>query len=305
MTLKGKACFFFAIAFTATCLCAAASWFYVSYMDISTPPPPVVHDPKSEKPRLFFGVISRYPPMEIFRGYQPFMDYLTRKTPYRFELRLSRTYDETVRQIVQGEVDFASVGKYVYIRVKEKHDIQCIARPYYASGNPFFYYTIVVDADSPIKTIQDLKGKSFAFPPRESFSFWETKYLLLKNGISIDDLAYSQNLVHHNTVVEKVIKGEFDAGVVKDIVARKYIDKGIRIIDKVQATGVPIVAAPHVDPETVRTVRDVLLAMKSEIDRSGLQTAGWDEEVAYGFARTEDSDYDACRQLLRHLREAR
>jgi len=271
-------------------------------LNIRTPLPEVSISVKQEKPTIHFGVISRYSPRQIYQGYQPFMDYLTEHTPYRFELRLSHDYEETVDQLLKGKVDFASLGNYVYVRTSEDHDIRCIAKPVYANGETHFNEVIIVHETSSIHSIDDLKNRSFAFASSSSFSFWMTQFIFFENGMNLDVLSRWENHGHHETVVEKVLKGDFDAGTVKGLVAMKHMDRGLRIIyESVPIPGVPLVAGPHASAKMVAEMREALVKLTSEIAAGDLVTSGWDEEVARGFAPAEDEDYDITRNVLNAL----
>ena len=62
------------------------------------------------KPLVHFGVGLRYHPITMYERYQPMMDYLSRNTPYQFELTISRDYRETIRFLDQGKTQVASIG---------------------------------------------------------------------------------------------------------------------------------------------------------------------------------------------------
>ena len=47
---------------------------------------------KTAKEVVYFSAITLYHPIVMYQRYQPFMDYLTKNTQYRFELKLSQDY---------------------------------------------------------------------------------------------------------------------------------------------------------------------------------------------------------------------
>jgi len=277
---------------------------YMLAMDIETPRPVLKHDNLEGREIVYFGVISRYSPRSIIEGYQPLMDYLTSKTPYHFKLRLSRNYLETVSQLTEGEIDFASLGNYTYIKTRLKFDIKCIAVPINSRGNLDNYDDIIVLENSPAQTLKDLRGKSFAFASKQSFSSWMGIYMLHQAGVELSDLSRYENLSYHDLVAEKVLRGDFDAGMVKSVVAEQYREQGIRVLAKSPAIpSVPLVAAAHVKPEKLRLVQTALLDLKSLIDTDQISTLGWDSEVAHGFWAGYDSLFNFPRKILTHLDE--
>jgi ABC-type phosphate/phosphonate transport system substrate-binding protein len=74
---------------------------------------------KTEKPVVHFGIIPRYNPMIMYHSYQPMMDYLTQNTPYRFELKLSRDYTETIKFLQSGETPVTSLGGVTCIEAQQ------------------------------------------------------------------------------------------------------------------------------------------------------------------------------------------
>lgn len=268
-------------------------------MDVETPIPEISKEHDKSFETVYFGVISRYSPRSIVSGYQPLMQYLSENTPYTFKLKLSRSYLETVEQLANGSIDFASLGNYTYIHAREKHGVTCIAMPINKDGHIQNYDDIIVRNDSEIKNMQDLAGKSFAFASKQSFSSWMGVWMLKQVGIKLTDLSHYENLSYHDLVAEKVLRGNFDAGMVKSVVAQSYEESGIRILARSPAIpSVPLVAGSHVDSARISIVQTALLQLNSYIESGQISTIGWDAEVANGFQAGHDSLFQFPRQLL-------
>ena len=275
---------------------------YMLAMDIETPPPKIRHTDLQSREDVYFGVISRYTPRSIIEGYQPLMDYLTDHTPYHFQLRLSRNYLETIQQLTEGKVDFASLGNYTYINAHKSYGLRCIAMPINSEGTMKYFDDIVVPEDSPVETLQDLKGRSFAFASRQSFSSWMAIWMLHEAGVELKDLSKYDNLDYHDLVAEKVLRGDYDAGMVKAVVEQHFHTSGLRVLARSPAIpSVPLVAGSQVDSLRLEIVQKALLDLKSYIDSGMVSTEGWDREVAYGFNAGHDSLYNYPRRILAQL----
>jgi len=274
-----------------------------SYMlSIETPRPITLKDDLKSEEVIFFGVISRYSPKQIIRGYQPLMDYLSEATPYKFELRLSRSYMETVDQLVEEKVSFASLGNFTYVHANLDHGVRCIAMPLNEIGSSENYDAFIVLEDSPIQTVTDLRMKSLAMASRFSFSAWMAIWMLEEEGISTKDLAAYTHLDHHDQVAEKVLRGEYDAGMVKAVVARKYEGKGLRVLAiSPSIPSVPLVAGPQVPNEKIGIVQKALIALQDEIESGRVNTQAWDDEIKHGYTEGNDESYDYTRQVLKKL----
>lgn len=277
-----------------------ACFYYM--LNIETPRPVTTQGDLETKEVTYFGVISRYSPKQIIRGYQPLMDYLTEVTPYKFELRLSRSYMETVEQLAQGKVCFASLGNYTYVHANLKHGVKCIAMPLNEEGSSVNYDAFIVLEESPLQKVTDLRMKSLAMASRFSFSAWMAFWMLAEEGISAKDLAAYTHLDHHDQVAEKVLRGEYDAGMVKAVVANKYKGEGLRILAiSPPIPSVPLVAGNHVSDEKISIIKEALFALREEIAAGNIDTENWDEEIKHGYIEGNDEVYDYTRQVLKKL----
>ncbi|MBC8425456.1 PhnD/SsuA/transferrin family substrate-binding protein [bacterium] len=274
-------------------------------MDITTDPAPseqVAVLPMPDGEPIAFGVVSRYTPRKIYRGYQPIMDYLSEATGRTFVLRLSDSYAQTVQQLVDGEVAFASLGNYTYIHAHAEHGIRGLVVPLNDEGRPFFHSVVVVRDDSRLESLSDLSGRDFAFTSPSSMSYWMALHLLRGADLDRDDLGTVANFSHHETVAEKVLRGEFAAGAIKDIVARQYDALGLRILTvSPPIPAVPIAVRPDLDPELMRSVLDALLALDPTRPADAARLTSWDPEFSHGFAVARDEDYDTMRRILKAL----
>jgi len=256
-----------------------------------------------DKPTIRFGVIPRYNPLVMYKRYQPIMDYLTAETPYRFELKISKDYPEAVRFLKQGVTQISSLGDVTFTEASLAYQALPILKPLNRDGVPFYRSAIIVRADSPIKNIEDLKGKSMAFGSAHSTSGnLIPRYLLWNNGVRIQDLKHWENLQHHDAVAKAILKGQFDVGAVKDVVAEKYKKYGLRIL----AWSAPIPAVPLVvRRDTPPAVIAALTAALLKLDRNNpahqkiMQT--WDDEFRYGFAPAATGDYQGIFRMIRDI----
>ncbi|MHB9096352.1 MAG: phosphate/phosphite/phosphonate ABC transporter substrate-binding protein [Syntrophales bacterium] len=250
-----------------------------------------------------FGFCPKYNPRIMYQLYQPFIDYLNENTPYQFEIKLSRLYRDTVERLGNKEILIASCGPTSYIRASARYPVKPILRPLSRGGKPYYHGIIFVRHDSLIQKFVDLKGKSFAFGPA-----WSTaghilpEYHLRRAGIQLKDLREYAFLRHHDSVVNAVLKGRFDAGAVKDVVAYQHENKGLRFIyitDPIPT--IPIIVHQEAPRELVAAVKSALLKIDPRDQNYIKRMVQWDEEFKYGFMETADSDYEVIRNILRSI----
>jgi phosphonate transport system substrate-binding protein len=261
--------------------------------------------PKTEKPVIRFGIIPRYNPMIMYYSYQPMMDYLTANTPYRFELKLSRDYTETVAFLQSGETPVASLGGVTCIEAQQRFGVIPILKPLNEEGSPYYTSIIIVREDSPVRHIEELRGKSFAFSSHHSTSGnLIPRYLLFRQGISLFDFSSYVNLDSHDAVAKAVLKGKVAAGAVKDVVAHRHKDLGLRYLATSQPIpSVPIVVRADASPELIASIKKALLAIDRNDPRQREAMKNWDPEFRYGFAEASEQDYAPIYQMMEAIPE--
>jgi phosphonate transport system substrate-binding protein len=158
----------------------------------------------------------------------------------------------------------------------------------------------VVATDSTFKTLKDLKGKRFALGCCHSTTGnLVPRFMLQEQGVALEDLATVTNLKNHDTVARAVIRGEYDAGAVKDVIARHYAGHGLRILAQSQdIPSVPLVARKGTSPELISAVVKSLLALdrKNPGHRSIMDKI--EEEFRFGFVRVAPHDYRDLARLF-------
>ncbi len=255
---------------------------------------------ESEKKTIYFGAIPRDNPRIMYEGYQPLLDYLSEKTPYRYELVLKKNYEETVEAMGRGEMDIAILGPLTYLEVRKKYGAYCILRPRASNGKGTYRSVIIKRKGSPIKTLSDLKGKSFSFSDYKSTSGnLIPRYMLAEKGIHLRELKSYKNFDYQESVVKAIVRGEFDAGGVKDSVARKYGRLGIEIvaISGEIPTG-PVVVRKGLPEKIVKDIEEALLDLGSENTDSNGIINRLNEELKNGFMKASDNDYEGIRRRI-------
>lgn len=250
---------------------------------------------------IYISVISRYPPNIIYRGYQPLLDYLTNRTQYRFKLKLCTDYNEAVRLLITKQAAAAFLGSYVYIKAHQEHGVIPILKPLNINHEPFSRSVLFTSGSNPIYSVNDLRGKRIALPSEESYSAnWLLHSVLRKHGLRTEDLGAAENFAHHQTVIDNVMRGTFDAGVTREHLIERMRNRNVRVLmysDPFPSS--PIVVARDYSPAVVEAVTEVLLRVKRLDSGPDDVTKGWDNEFIYGFVKASDADYDAVRAIRR------
>lgn len=263
---------------------------------------PVAGDGSGNGKSVNFAVLPRDNPRIAFEKYQPLIDYLTDTTPLKYNLVIKKTYEATVNALGSGEVDIALLDPLTYLEARSQFGAVAILRSVTDKGQPFSRSVVISKDGSSIESLSGLKGKDFAFASLMSTSGnMIPRYLLAGAGIHLDDLRQYKNFDYHDSVVKRVLRGEFEGGSVREVVAEKYLPLGIKIIASSEPipTG-PVVIGPKTPFAVVETVKEALLRLKTS--ESGKAVLGrLDPELQGGFVETRDADYAGVRKLFNDI----
>lgn len=244
-----------------------------------------------------FGVIPRDNPRILYEKYQPLLDYLASQTPYTYELVLRKSYEDMVTSLATGETDVALLGPLTYLEAHARYGALCILKPRGTDGTASYRSVVIRKKGGASKDLPNLKGEAIAFAASKSTSGnLIPRYLLANAGIHLDDLKGFANYDYHDSVVKAVLKGQYDAGTVRDSVARKYRKLGIEVIAESEPipTG-PLVAGPGIPYQVMVNIRKALLALTPSEEPGKTVLNRLDEDLRNGFTEASDEDYAGIR----------
>lgn len=257
-----------------------------------------IQPPKGEK-IYHFGILPRDNPRVSYERYQPLIDYLAQETGERFELKLERDYKSVVNSLGAGKTSFALLGPLSYLDASQRFGATPIAKSLTADKRPSYKGVIVTSATAEITELSQLAGKKFAFG-----ALWSTsgnlmpRFLLAWSDIHLSQLNDYKHFNYHEAVARKVISGEFDAGAVRESVAKAYLEYGLKELSASgpMPTG-PVVITPKTPYALVKKVQDALLSMNSSISGKSILKK-LDYDVQGGFIPASDTDYVEIRNMI-------
>ena len=260
---------------------------------------PAARNDLSGRPLVRIGVVSRFAPNVIYAGYQPIMDYLNHEGTRRYELQLSTSYQDAVDRLRQGKVDASFLGAWICGHLESGEDLLPIAAPLNEQGRSEFHAVLVTRAASDLTSLSQLAGRKVALPSPLSWSGnWLQTNGLADVGLAVADLDSIHHFDHHQTVVWQILRGNFDAGVVKESVAAKFRSEGLRTVTVSQAIpGPPLVGRRGADPDVLEEISRLLLALDPDQPADRRLLESWTHEFSFGFTAVDRRHYqDAFQQ---------
>ncbi len=249
---------------------------------------------------LSFGAYTTDKPSSVVKQFRPVLDVLETNAstilgePVRIRLKVAKSYEEGAAWLVEGKVDLARFGPASYIDVKERAPGISILAMESKKGKKSFLGLICVHAESPIRSLSDLKGQTFAFgDERSTIGRYLSQLYLAERGIKASDLARYEYLGRHDTVGMSVAAGKFTAGALKESTFKKLVANGQPLRELVRFPNVtkPWVARAGLPDRMRRALEQGLLGIK---DANALKALGKD-----GFVEGRDSDYTRIRKAIR------
>jgi len=244
--------------------------------------------------------------------FDPLAAYLEKKLGRRIVASHVNTFD-FVERAQRKEFDVLQSNGYIYVNVKEKTGGTLLAREVKRDTGKDTGGLIVVRADSPVRSLADLKGKKMAFGPVLSPGGYLTQYYtMLSAGLDPEKTFGSYTFLpgawQHEKVVYSILFGAVDVGAVKvGDIERMEAEGKVRGSDfRVIAASEPVpnctfFALAHVDAGTAGQVREALLALSPRdfVAVNGERLNVLQRDGTKGYAPARDEEYDILRKMAR------
>jgi len=249
----------------------------------------------AENRELKLGSVAMDIPAVMYKRLTPLTQYLNEQLGMSVALRLSPNMGAAIKAAAKGDVDIAYLTPVAYLKAHEKGGAQLVAKTV-TKGKASFQLMIVVREDSPVKTVKDLVGKSFAFGDKRALL---QRAAVVGSGITMDQFSEYRFLGHYDNIARGVMSKDFDAGVLKDTMAFKWQNKGLRIL--YSSPDLPpynIVASKNVDKAMLKKLKKAFLGLDGKKPEHLKIIKALDKKYD-GFAATSDAEYDVIRKLIK------
>ena len=154
----------------------------------------------------------------ITRRLTAYKDYLSRATGLPVKLYESSDYNGTIQALSSGQVDIATIagGGYANVDAQIGELAEPILTVRQAEGDIGYYSGLLVMANSPYRSIQDLKGKTLGYVDFNSTSgYLYPRAVMRAQGIEPDTyFGRSSFAGGHTQAVMALDNGQFDATII-------------------------------------------------------------------------------------------
>lgn len=249
---------------------------------------------KGEK-EIIFGVNPFISPKEIRKMYVPILERVAASMGYKARTIIVKNYDALAEAAERGIMDIGWFSPFAYVAARNKAGVIPVVTPK-VSGKASYNGYIIARKDGSVKSLKDLKGKTFGYVDEKSAS----GYLYARDSIRKEkmnpDSIFEKVLFlgNHDNVIDAVLRGEIDAGATYNEAFEAAMKKGMDveklcIISKTEDIPKDVLAARKEFP--LELLEELKKRFVTFSDYEGIETK------VQGFIESSDTMYDVIRNL--------
>jgi phosphonate transport system substrate-binding protein len=257
--------------------------------------------PASRSTQLKVAVAAIISPKETFIYYRQLLDYIGHKMGREIQFIQRKTYGEINDLLAKGQIDLAFICSGPYVEGREKYRFQLVATPKVQNSH-FYHSYLIVNKASAFQTLENLRGRVFAFSDPDSNTGKLVPTYWLSQIRERPETFFSKTIYtySHDNSILAVAKSLVDGAAVDGLIWEYYHRKNpiftsqTRIIRKSDPYGIPpIVASSAIPYELMTKIRELLFAMHEDPGGKAILN----ELMIDKFIAPNDKWYDSIRKI--------
>jgi phosphonate transport system substrate-binding protein len=246
----------------------ATLWALLTVLPLAAAAQPTVPEP------LRIGVVPYVAIEKLREQLAPIAGHLARALERPVELVFATDYKDALQLVRSGKVPVALLPPVPLAQALRDIPGVALAACQVRQGKPAYRGYLIVRRDSPVRRLEDLRGRSIAFVDRQSTSGYIFPVrLLVSSGLISHEReleGFFEKVEHrgrHDEVLRAVAAGEVDAGAVVDLVLSNSIEADVdpgRVRILARTAPIPhegVLFGPGLSEQDRRQVREALLAL--------------------------------------------
>lgn len=218
---------------------------------------------------LRVAVAAMISPKETSIYYRQLIDYLGAGIDHDIELIQRKTYGEVNALLAENRIDLAFICTGPFVAEADAHGIEAVATPI-VRGQPFYHAYLIVHQDSPFQSLDDLKGKAFAFTdPESNTGALVPRYWLRQMGEKPETFfgSFTYTYSHDNAIMavaKRLVDGAAVDGHMWEYYQRRnaFYSAQTRVIKQSEPFGSPpLVVSKALDPQLKAALVAIILSM--------------------------------------------
>ena len=257
---------------------------------------------RSDPEKLRVALLPDENAATIIQNAKPLKAYLESTLKKQIEIIVTTDYSSMIEAMRFGRIEVAYFGPFSYVLAKSKAtEIEPFAVGV-EKGKPNYHSILIANAAGPVKKIEDIRGKPFAYGDQASTSSHLAPRTHLAKAGLIGDVDYKVvHLGKHDAVARAVAAGQVPAGALSEaiyrkLVAEKKIDeaKFTKLALTVAIPNYPMTMQGYLKPELKEKIRSAFLNLKDPTILKLFRVEA--------LAPASDKDYDVLRDMATTLK---
>lgn len=252
---------------------------------------------------LRVGLIPSEDAQAMIKASQQVMDQLAAKTGMKVKPFVANDYNGVIEALRSGKLDIAYLGPFSYVLAHEIAGAEAFAVAVTKkTGRSSYQSKVIARKDKGLQSIDQLKGRTFAFvDPSSTSGHLFPKAGLMAAGFDVDK-GFSRVIFSgsHDASIMAVANNKVDAAAVADRIFDSAVKKGL-----VQRDDFVVVWHSKPIPESPMVWRknlDSATKQKVAAAMADIKDLPWgDQGLLDGFAPTNDQAYDVVRETAKVL----
>lgn len=235
---------------------------------------------------------------ELERRFQPLAQHLTGGLGLQVRLRVAHSHAQHIDNTGRGLADISFLTPTAYLMLVDRYGPRPLLGRLEVNGRAAFHGVIFVRSDAPIRGLDQLRGRLFAFADEYSATGYQVpRELLRRAGVDLQDPGGYRFLGSPHNVALAVLAGDYAAGAARAEVFEHYRPRGLRAIAVTPAIPEHLfVAGTRLPPARVTRLRELLRGLRdSESGGTALRAI---HPGVTGIVDADPGDYAALRELL-------
>jgi phosphonate transport system substrate-binding protein len=255
---------------------------------------------------LRVGFVPAEDAQQVMQNAQPLVDILHKELNMEIQPFVATDYTGIVEALRVNKLDVAFLAPASYVLAKNEANIKVVLKSE-RKGIPFYYAAIITRADSGIRKLEDLRGKTFAFGDSLSTTGHVFPRKMFKER-GIDPVRDFKQILYsggHDATVLAVLNGKVDAGATyanspdsEDTAWMRYL-KNPEDVKKIRAIAfsepIPadnLVISGNLDDAVAKKIVAIFLELSRNPQGKKMLR---DLYQIDGFVTATDKDYDSVR----------
>ncbi|UTJ05081.1 phosphonate ABC transporter substrate-binding protein [Arcobacter roscoffensis] len=249
--------------------------------------------------KITFGVIPVAGSTSMKENFGPLTDYLSKSLGIKVEMKLAGDYTGVITGMQHKHIDVAYLGPKSYVEAAKRANAEALVVEVDGeSGLPGYRGTIITKKGSGLKSLADLKGKTWAFTSSQSTSGTLVPTVMFSKA-GINPQEYFSKVVYsggHEASILTVKAGRIDAASTNNLDFNRGLGKHWEkdqfnvIWTSDLIPGAPVAARADLPTSLKMALKGAFLSYN---DPKGLEKL-----KNKGFVKGDDSVYDSVRELI-------